>query len=124
MIQHSGKNDVLGNTSDSKNKAIILTSDDIDIEMAFLCEKIQAHERHELSLNAEIKKLTAQTALLNSQNQCLHNCWQSAIENHIASQAETRAWISRAAFKDSEIGELRRQVEELKSHLNPSEEAA
>lgn len=112
MIPQTDTGDVLLNTPFNS-----------DIEVAILSEKLQAHERRELSQNCEIKKLTAMVALLNSQNQTLHNCWQSAIQNHIAAQTETRAWISRAAFKDSEIGELRRQITSLEAHLNPLEEA-
>lgn len=111
MIPQSGKNDVSTDTFS-------------DIELAIALEKLQAHERRELELSCEIKKLTKAIALLNSQNQTLHNCWQSAIQNHISAQTEARAWISRAAFKDSEIGELRRQVKELQAHLNPREEEA
>ncbi|MGL4618714.1 MAG: hypothetical protein ACRCZS_06595 [Chroococcidiopsis sp.] len=113
MIPQTDKNDVLLNTPFNS-----------DIEVAILSEKLQAHERRAVELSAEVKKLTAQIALLNSQNQTLHNCWQSAIQNHIQAQTEARAWISRAAFKDAELGELRRQITSLEAHLNPKEEAA
>lgn len=77
-----------------------------------------------VSIQAENKLLRQEITKLLQQNQTLHNCWQSAIAHHIEAQTEARAWISRAAFKDAEIGELRRQIVELQEHLNPLEEAA
>ncbi len=120
MIHQSSENDVLSNTSNKEKPQTLSTPIDREVEIQFLEGEISRRDVRVNELLVEIKKLRSEVTTATSRNATLHNCWQSAIAHHTGSEAHLRAWISRAAFKDSEIGELRRQIEELKGHLNPS----
>lgn len=111
MVQPSQKTDVLFNTSKSEKQDITSQPLDRDIEIFFLqgderfgsgrfspkLSQISRHEEQISKLLLEIKKLREEVLMATSRNQTLHNCWQSAIANHIESQALARAWISREA---------------------------
>lgn len=124
MIQQDTNNSyVSASTLSTEYLEISSTPIDRDLAYSLLKTQIEKEVEAKCDLCAEIKKLRAQVALLTSHNQTLQNCWQSAIVNHTEADAQTRAWISRAALKNAEIYELRGQVLELKQHLNPKEEA-
>lgn len=124
MVQPFAKNDVINNTLSTEKHQIATTSKERDAEISILKSQLDKGLEQTALLVSDIKKLREQVALLTSHNQTLQNCWASAIENHTHAEAQTRAWISRAAFKDSELAEARRQILELEAHLNQSEEAA
>jgi len=76
------------------------------------------------ALVAENKSWRAERLKLLQQVETLHNCWQEAQEKIAEAHKNTIVWRGRAAFKDAEIGELRRQVQELSHFLNPKEESS
>lgn len=96
---------------------------EIEQEVLWLRELRQKSDRAQAELLIEIKSLNEKLQRLKAQNEVLNNCWLKEQENHTRAQTEVRVWAGRAAFKDSEIGELRRRVVELESHLNPGEVA-
>lgn len=124
MIHHSDQKHVSSNTTAteishiSKDRYI-----DLEREVLWLRQLRQKSEAQSAELLIEIKSLSEKLARLKAQNEVLNNCWLKEQENHTRAATEVRVWAGRAAFKDSEIGELRRQVEELLAHLNPGEVA-
>ncbi len=106
MIQHFSENSVINDTT------IFEAIESISIPQG----------RYE-ALVAENKSWRAERLKLLQQIETLHNCWQEAQEKIEAAHKNVIVWVGRSAFKDADIGELRRQVQELSHFLNPKEDS-